>query len=371
MADRVSAVVLDRDGLVVGLLDQLTTFDATIRWQDLGALSVKGRSTTPGASEIVRGTSMAILVDGAVFASGPCASIIVTSDKAGDIVEASGPDDLAWINWRIGYPAAPSIDPNAAASSDISGPAEDVIYGYVNLNVGSASAAVGRQRVRVAHSGMRGSTVNESVRFTNLLEVAKRVAIVDGFGFRCRWDPANQGLPLFEVLESRDLIGAVQFSVGRGTISHSVATDLAPTATDVVVGGAGDGTARVFAQVGNPTAAAEWFRVEQFVDAGGVSDAPTLIQRAEDVMQQGGRTITLDAIETEGMVYGRDWQLGDFVTGVAGNFADVFVIVEVKLSGPPLRFTPTLAQFAGYRLGELATVQQRIIAQRLRSIETN
>lgn len=369
MADRVIVYVLDRDGNPIGLLDQATRFDATQRWQDLGAVSVTCRGTDAGASELVRGAGLAVLVDGTVFASGPLKSILATTDTKGVEIQASGPDDLAWIDGRIGYPAAPSIDPNAAVSSDVSGVAEDVIYRYVDINAGP-SAIAERQAVRVAVSQGRGSTVNESVRFDNLLDVARRVAIVDGFGYTCRWDPTVRGRPLFTVRASRDLRAEIQFSVARGTISISAATDTAPGASHVLVGGAGDGAGRIFAQVDDDEAAAEWFRVETFVDAGDVSDVDTLTQRAESGLQQAGRTVILTAIETDGMRFG-DWQLGDIVTGVAGNFSDVFVVVQVQITGPPLRIIPTLAQFAGYRLGQLSTVQQRILAQRVRSLETN
>jgi hypothetical protein len=370
MADRLTIYLLDSGGVPIGILDQATKVSATVRWQDLGAVGVTCRATNPAAAEIIPGTRIAVMVDGAVFASGPLAQIVHDTDSKGVIIDASGPDDMFWLSAAIGYPAAPSLNPNGATSSDISGPAETVIYQYVDRNIGPGSDP-GRRRVRFGTTLGRGSTVNESVRFESLLTVAKRLAIVDGFGFRCRWDPVAQGLPLFEVMASRDLEAEIQFSAERGTIAKSTATDIAPSGTHVLVGGSGSGTGRVFAQVNDDMTAANWYRVESFVDAGDVSDVGTLTQRAQDVMQQGGRTISLEAIETEGMMFGRDWRLGDIVTGIAGRFESVFVIVQVELTGPPLRFKPTLAEFSGYRTGQLAAVQQRVLAERLRSQETN
>lgn len=369
MADRVVIYILDRAGNPVGILDQATKFAATSRWQDLGSVMATARTTNPGADVLVRGSSLAVVIDGAVFASGPIKQFVTDRDDKGEFVEASGPDDLTWLEGSIGYPVAPSIDPNAAASMDVSGSAEDVIYSYVDANVGPSAAATARQRVRVGVSGHRGSTVNESVRFDGIMTVANRVALVDGLGLSCRWDPVAHGLPLFEVEVSRDLRAEIQFSVERGTIAKSKVTDIAPSATDILVGGSGTGVGRVFAQVVDPVQRAAWYRVETFVDAGDVSDPVTLQQRAEASLQQSGRIIELEAIETEGMRYG-DWLVGDIVTGVASGVADVFVVVQVAVAGPPLRFTPTLAQFAGYRLGQLQAVQQRVLAARVRSLET-
>lgn len=371
MADRVEIRVLDRDGQSVGILDRATKFDVTRRWVDLGAIAISARTSAPAVAELGRGGSLAVMLDGEVFASGPVLERAIIEDPTGELLTTTGPDDMIRLKWRLALPGAPGTNPAAAVSQDRTGAVEDVIYAYTDANLGPAAASAGRQLVALAPSLHRGSTVNESVRNEPLLDVATRLAIIDGFGMSCRWDPVARGLPVFKVEASRDLRAEVQFSKDRNTISKSTLTDVAPSATHVLVGGAGDGIARSFEEVVDDTSAAEWWRIEVFVDAGDTSDPDTLTQRAQSELQQSGLTLTFDAAETVGLAYGpAGWMLGDIVTGIAGGITDVYVIVEIKLTGPPLRLVPTLAQFAGFRLGQLQAVRDRIVAQRVRSLET-
>lgn len=214
--------------------------------------------------------------------------------------------------WPV--PSSP-IGSQTAARYQANGAAEDVLTVAARANLARA------HQVTVPNSRGRGTPVTLNTRFKNLLELlqVKCEAADLGFTLGLVDEPgtSTRARLTLQFTQPVDRSARVRLSTKVGTLRSWKQNRQAPTATRAVVGGGGQGAARVFRQVVDTAAEAEWgFAAEVFVDARDTSDPALLDARGWEALAEAAAqsSFELDAAEAAGMRYGTHFWLGDKVT---------------------------------------------------------
>src|SRR5699024_3701176 len=112
----------------------------------------------------------------------------------------------------------------------------------------------------------------------------------------------------------RDRSRSVRFTDRNGAVTGGSYSRAAPTATSVLVAGHGESAGRdIIARSRGTT----WGRsIERFKDQRDTDEADELEQSATEQLDEGqaGAGASFPAVETPGLVYGIDYELGDTVT---------------------------------------------------------
>jgi hypothetical protein len=111
-----------------------------------------------------------------------------------------------------------------------------------------------------------------------------------------------------------------------------------PKLTRTIVGGSGDGAARVFLErTTADSAAAETLwgrRIEVFTDARNTAVPAELQQAGDEALIPDGKTIvsvSLTPSDDQTMLFGVDWNLGDKVSVVIGSDQVAAIVTEVGI----------------------------------------
>lgn len=181
--------------------------------------------------------------------------------------------------------------------------------------------------VRMVHMFFTGPTATVKARFHTLAEVVYPALEAANRGIKIyQWNPGDpEPFLLTGLLSTPCLLVEIYTPADKGYvtwtpllgITSGTASTTAPTATRVIVGGQGEGTARTFAEH-RGTLQDEWgplFVREVFVDARDATDAATLAQRGAEGLAAGGPSGALTAITTDGepWLVGNDYNRGDRV----------------------------------------------------------
>lgn len=287
----------------------------------------------PGAGLIVS-TS-----DGTVL-SGPTTS--VTTNQAIDDPEGTytirGVDDSVLLKERLAYPTPSTADVTAQTQAyDVrTGAAETVMKAYVNANLGpSAPAARQVAGLTIQTDAGLGSTVTGSARFQTLQELLQGLADVSNLGFTI--EQVDAGLQ-FQVYAPTDRSAFVRLDLQNGRLRKSEYSYAHPLVTRAIVGGDGDGTARVFLErTSTDSLGSEslWGRrVETFTDSRSTTDVDKLKQAGDEALASDGKTqvsVSISPSDDQTMLFGKDWNLGDKVTCVVGPTELQAVVTEVGI----------------------------------------
>jgi hypothetical protein len=282
--------------------------------------------------------------------TGVVESVTYSADENGrPRFSASGSEALALLGDVLGWPVPGN--PLTGQTSEYytaTGAAETVLGGIVSAN---AVTRLGLDWVVPASLG-RGSSVTIKARMTPLLEIIAPTARNAGLGVRLGLVDSSSSMRAeltLQFYEPEDLTGEVVLSPSVGTVGQWSHTEGAPTVTRAIVGGGGEGTARVFRQTTSTTVETAWGRVrEVFVDARDTSATAELDQRAAETLAEGVNTAAfeLSANDSEGTRYGEHYRLGDRVraevlTGTSGTEIVEGVVIE-QSTGGPLRIQPII-----------------------------
>jgi len=293
-----------------------------------GELTVTARPEV--MSLLQPGNRLVVMRDGVIWTAGP---MEVPQDWQEGL---SGPDggsddpppgevtvnftnDLAVIAGRLTYP-----NPAQAASAQTvenyvrtSVNAETLLRDLVNLNAGPGALPERRvpRLVLGAVAGV-GTTTSLTTRFEPLGDVLRSVALSGGdlaFGTVQVGDQIE-----FRVWERRDLTSTARFSFDLNNLRHVHYKLSAPTVTAAIVGGSGEGTARTIVEVTDTDAESTWWRVEKWVDQGGVADDANgeLTRAGQEELASGAAPVEMSTltVDTEDLQAGRDFAVGDLVT---------------------------------------------------------
>lgn len=332
-------------------LAELDTYESAMlvaRHNAVSTFEVVLPASTDAAAVLIAASRPRLLFTaaGSVYRSGPVTRLERTLDSEGaDMLTVNGVDDLVWLRARLAHPQPASAAPpySTAAYDAQTGPASQVLAGYVSRNAGPL-AIPARQvpGLAVPTPAAFGGTIAVSARYQNLLDFLVPIATAARLGLRVR-DLA------FEVFQPS---GGAVFSVELGTLAAWTSVAEVPDATYVYVAGQGEGTARVIRETADPAGGVlEWGRLEAFEDRRDTTSAAEMDQTALETLAQGAKPISvnLETLDTASQAFLRDWNVGDTATARVGGVAISDVIVEASISlqpNEPARVAPVLGSAA-------------------------
>lgn len=239
------------------------------------------------------------------------------ADETGTVwLDTNGDGALGLLGGALCWPVPTAgINSQTADHYAASGAAETVLR---NLVVANWATRLG-QPLTVAASAGRGSTVRLRLRFANLLTVLAAKADLGGLGVRMglvNTTSETRAEMTLQFYVPSDQSGRVKLSSKVGSLRSWKASSTAPKVTRAIVGGGGQGTARVFRQVQAASVESTWgWPQELFVDQRGTTDTSELDEAGQEALNDGAATsgFDLDAVEAQGIQFGRHFDLGDTV----------------------------------------------------------
>ncbi|SNS50560.1 Gp37-like protein [Actinacidiphila glaucinigra] len=329
--------------------------------------------STPGAGIIVTGP-VDVLFSGPVTRAETAAS---ATDPLGTLT-VEGVDDTVILSDMLAWPdpAQGDVTKQSKDTDDRTGPAETLMHAYVNANVGPGAPSNRRKAgLTMGTNGARGASVSKSARFEQLGELCTGMAEPAGLGFRV----VQRGSSLvFETYAVADRTKDARLGVTNNTLAGQRVSTSTPLKTQVLVGGDGDGTNRVFVGVNNAAstqAETDWGRrIESFVDERSTTDTTELTQKGNEALADGGATIRAAQavpMEDSALDFGRDWFLGDKVSVIVGNteMAAIVTGYVLKVDGDGYRMGATLGDPTPLSPSAGAAKAARELKSRVSSLE--
>lgn len=306
--------VYDRDYVRQGWIGDPESLSVSVHHNAAGdaALTLAmGNPKTPALLE--RGARVVIEYLGEHLISGPVRARAGSGPKAQGSVTFTVVDDFRLFQRVLGIPdpwTALTATPGTRAEfHTISGPAETVLKTAVTAN------AVDRlgEPVTVAPDLGRGADITASFRFHPLHDLLFPAVDAAGIGVTVRQDGTGLLVDCYEpALYPRKLTEA------GGSIAAWSWTQAEAEATDIITGGPGQGTARLFAKFTDTALAAELGeRIEAFRDVTDTADPSVTSWRAAAALTEtrakSGLSVTF--AESESFRYGGEFgvRVGDLV----------------------------------------------------------
>ena len=312
-----------------------------LRFNGVGSWQMRIPATSP-VVDLIREPGAGVIVTGVggVIMSGPIVSaqLVQSGEDPEGAWAIEGRSDQVILTDRVAFPdpAEPDVTAQSVANDIRIGPAETVIKEYLDANLISGPSVRKVSGLAVATDQTRGPQVRGSARFTTMLPLVEGLAVRGGLGFDIKQQ--NDEL-VFEVFEPVDRSADVRFDVFNDSLSSSAYGYTAPGATRAIVAGGGEGVDRLFLEESTQTAEdaeALWNRrIEAFIDQRGSNELDELQEKALEVLTENGKTlITVEVTpsETGALTFGRDWNLGDTVTVVAGEIEATAIVNEIGIS---------------------------------------
>lgn len=263
-----------------------------------------------------------------------------SDDKGGRTLTVGGPGALSMLGWELAWP-----DPTVGLGSQpvpppqYSGPTETVIRTIIEQNF-----VIRRGETLVLPASLgRGAPVKARAQFDNLRELVVKKARRGGLGVDVglvNTTSSTRAVLQLRIWEPEDKSGQVHLSEDVGNLDSWSQNNTAPTATKTIVGGAGSGTDRVFAQSTSPAgnaAASAWGGHRVTFENGPTSyDPDELDETGQQAMDSGAATtsVALVATESEGLMAFRDYMVGDKATAqleTGLEIVDVITSIAVKV----------------------------------------
>ncbi|GAB2767484.1 Gp37-like protein [Sinomonas soli] len=201
------------------------------------------------------------------------------------------------LGWPV--PTQPATNQSAAEYNTVTGPAETVLKTLVKRN------AIDRMGwpVTIAPDQGRGATITVSTRFHPLAD--RLIPALEAAAIGTTVRQSGTGL-VVDVYEPRDY--PRELTEASGVVQKWKWNHAAPEATDVVVGGQGEGTARTFRAFAATDGRAEKWgdQIEVFRDARDTSAADVYAQRAAETFAETAEKtgLHLTLAETKHFRYG-------------------------------------------------------------------
>jgi hypothetical protein len=304
-------------------LDQWQSLDVTRRFNVPASGTVELPAYPEYMEQLQPGNRIVVIRDGSIWCAGPMEEPqnyewSVDGEQGYGKVTVRFTDDLARVAGYITYPDPAANWDAQVTTSDVwdseAGLAGAAILNLVDVNCGPSALTNRRVASMVMGSGSaEGTTVTVLTRFEPLLDMCRRVAAVDGLGFRTRQDGAQI---VFEVYDPTDLTSTARFSQSLGNVRRLSYSLGAPVATSMMMLG-GEKGSRVFKQVASGEQFT-WYRVEKASersgDEGDTTAELTTAGQAELVEHGPDASISVETIDSPDLRAGIDFDLGDLVT---------------------------------------------------------
>lgn len=363
MSDNVwELYVTDRTGTRVAQVDPYEEAEVIARANDVSTWRVSLPSDTE-AGQVFLTDSFArleVAVDAVAWRSGPVTHLERTVEIDGDMLEVTGVDDTVWLSRRTAHPQpGTAVPPYSTTAYDVhTGTVATVLAELVRVNAGPGAVTARRvPGLLVPVPAPAGPTVTVSARWQNLLTLLQ--------------DTARPAGVLFDIVDltftSRTAVdrGAV-FSAGLETLGGWNMVAEAATVNYAYVAGGGTGASRIIREATSSSSVDTWGRVESFEDRRDTTDTAELDKAGAEAVAAGVKptTVVFQPLDTDGQRFGRDWQLGDIVTVIAGGLTvrDQIREVHVTLSGDGVSIIPSVGAPAGdlALFRELAGLDRRV-----------
>lgn len=318
----------------IGELDEWRSLELVLRDRDVSTWVLEAPRTHALAEALAQpGYGIEVVREGLTLLSGPRWESERRWSREEDTLTLAGVDDTAVLTWRLAHPSPADGNPATSAYDVRTGAAEPVLKAYVEANAGPSALPARRVAgLTVEVDQGRGSTITGRARFQRLLELCQSLAVVGGVSFRVVQEGASL---VFRVWVPADLTASAIFSAELGNLRGFTYGEKGPDATYAFVAGQGEGIARTFVQVAGDTSV--YGRIEAFRDRRDTNDPAELSQAGREALTAGAASATLavQPIDTPGLAFGRDYNLGDKVTvSVDGvPIRDVVSEVRLKLRG--------------------------------------
>ncbi|MBT2656612.1 siphovirus ReqiPepy6 Gp37-like family protein [Bacillus sp. ISL-18] len=299
----------------VAEIDDYQSLEMVLKYNSYGTWVLNLPTNCKAAKEIIKSKSGIVVInDGKVIFSGLATKKNRKWNANEDKLQISGVDDSIWLLRRLVYP-----EPNGQFTLkdyDVrTGLAESIIKQYVSFNLGSR-ARLERQipNFVIEEDIGLGKKVTGNGRFETLLDLSTSLALAGGdLGFRTI--QVNKSLE-FQVYQPEDKTKTAIFSPLLGNLSEFEYTSEDPETNYVIVGGGGEGKARITLQNGDSASITEYGRIESFVDQRNTTDQAELTQSLNQELTEKSikNSLSITPIETESLSFGRDYNLGDKVS---------------------------------------------------------
>ena len=267
--------------------------------------------------------------------SGPITSI--EPDLVQREVVLGGVDDLVHLRDRIVYPdpTRPAEQQTVDAYYKRSGMSGNVAHVLIRDSLASNAASNALPSRRVPNSAVGsgaglGVATSTNLRYQELLASVRSLARLGGFTFSCLQERDNRIVVRFRAPVDRSR--SVRFTERNGGVEEGRYALAAPTATDAIVAGQGQGAARTIL---HRTRATDWGRrIEVFKDQRDTDDQAELEQSATEQLDEGqaGASAQFTVVESPGLRYGADYQLGDTVAVEVGSLTITEPVRTVELT---------------------------------------
>jgi hypothetical protein len=326
---------------VIDLFTRDTALRRTGQVQDFTSLTLTLRFNAPhtwvltlpadDADLLDTATGIILVRDGMTLLSGPIIRRQRTLSEGRRVLTVSGADDTVWLQRRLALPVPSGPPYTAVAYDDKSAAAETVLRYFVDRNLGPA-ATTDRRLVplTLAADQARGTSVRGRGRFHTLLELLQSIALAGGdLGFRI----VQAGTALeFQVYVPEDRTATAVFSEDLGNLAGYEYATATPEADYVIVGGQGEGTARIFAE--GSSASPGQPRSETFRDRRDTDDPAVLAQTRDETLAELAQPTALSftPVDTPALAFGSGYFLGDRVTVVIDGVEITDVVREVGVS---------------------------------------
>jgi hypothetical protein len=344
--------VTDPDLTPVGQpIDTWTALDLVLKVNDVDSVSVTAPGspeladlTAPGRRlEVLRkldGEDWQYLTGGPIEAPGDKDWSQDGSSAPPGVVVIQSADDRARLAGRLTYPT-PANDSEHQTVTDkrtfTAANSEVAMRALVNENAGPGALTNRRvpQLVLGTLEGI-GGPVTYSSRMGLLTDDLRAIGLAGGgLIYEIIRTPAPSPELQFHVREPVDRSGMVVYSDDLGNLRTFSIKIKAPIFTVAIVGGGGEGTARVMVEVVNADAlAAGWERVESFVDGGDTTDIDELTAAGVQALTEaaGVGSITVTAVDDAKQRFGRDYYGGDVVGVVIDGVMITAPVTSVTIS---------------------------------------
>lgn len=297
-------------GGVVAILDAYETLSFQRGFYKPGAFSLTINKNTPNASALAHGRMIRVGTDNTKM--GIVRTVVTSLTESGAyILTVSGNELWSLLEYRQIVPDAGQVSFTSAGSV----PVETGLKTMIGKQCG-ASAAASRQFPSfsvVATSG-RGPNMEMAERYTNLLDAVTRYLTSAACGLFATFTGTGWSL---DFKTGTDRSASIIFSSDRDTLQSADYTRSDVSYRNVaIVGGQGDGAARMVNTVYQSTEPTGIDRLEMFVDARDLSLSGSLDNRGIQKLEENRftRFIEFDALTYSRYVYGVNYDVGDIVT---------------------------------------------------------
>lgn len=316
-------------------IDDYQSLTLVSRFNAVGAWELDIDVTTPAAAHLTWGAGLLVTLNDDEFFSGPIIGLNRKWTGDSDRLVVAGVDDSTWLARRLAYPEAPALTTATDAYDVRTGVASTIMRAYVNDNAGPAADSTRRvPGLVLAADPVLGPSITGRGRFQALQELLATLALAGGdLGFRV----VQAGSSIeFQVYQPVNKTAAIVISPELGSLSEFEYREQGPEANFAVVGGSGQGAARVISAAGDSASSVRYGRMEVFVDRRDTTDAAELAQaREEELAAKADRSsLTAQPVDTEAFTFGTDYGLGDRVTVMIDGepVQDVIREVQVRLT---------------------------------------